>query len=58
MTTWKKRIEQEPDNLQLKFEAALFYQQNELIEEALIQLLSIVKANKEWEEKKANKAIL
>lgn len=45
---WKKKLAEEPQNFQLKFDAAAFYLQNELHEEALESLIDICKLNKDW----------
>lgn len=58
LADWKKKIEAQPNNLELRYEAAQFYRQNQMIEECLDQLISIVKANKNWQDKQANKLIL
>jgi thioredoxin-like negative regulator of GroEL len=44
--------------LEIRFAGALFYKENQMIEECLEQLLAIVKIDKNWQEKKANKEIL
>jgi thioredoxin-like negative regulator of GroEL len=54
----KNKISSEPTNLTFKYELAEFYKKSEMIEECLEVLIEMMKADKNWEDKKANKFIL
>ena len=54
----KKEVEADPTNLESKFKLAQLYIEKELLEEGLQLLLEIVKADKNWEDKKANNLML
>lgn len=46
LVQWKNKLKDHPNDLQIKFDAATFFSQNEMLEEALQELLAIVKINK------------
>ena len=57
-TTFKQLTEEDPQNLQSKFDVANYLFQKEKYEEAIEYCMSIMKADKNWQEKKAYNLLL
>lgn len=49
LAQWRAKLQANPTDLQVKFDASQFFVKNEMFEEALQELLAIVKASKDWE---------
>jgi len=58
ITQLKNKIASSPNDLSARYQLAEVYKQNELMEESLNELLEIIKLDKNWEDKKANKYML
>jgi len=54
----KNKVTESPSDYSARYQLAEVYKQNEMMEESLEQLLEIIKLDKNWEDKKANKFML